>query len=54
MSGGIKVSFEIKRENKPYDRGAEFCPRTAGAPLPGRGAEDRRGGSGGGGGSGIG
>ena len=54
MSGGIKVSFDIKKENKPYDRGAGFRPRTAGAPLPGRGA-DRRGGSGGGGnGSGIG
>ena len=36
-----------------FDRGAGFRPRTAGAPLPGRGA-DRRGGSGGGGGSGIG
>ena len=38
-----------KKENKPYDRGAGFRPRTTGAPLPGRGVEDRRGGSGGGG-----
>ena len=36
-----------------FDRGAGFRPRTAGAPLPGRGA-DRRGGSGGGGSSGTG
>ena len=42
-----------KTENKPYDRGAGFRPPTAGAHLPGRGA-DRRGGSDGGGGSGTG
>ena len=53
MSGGVKVWFDIKKANKPYDRGAGFRPRMAGAPLPGRGA-DRRGGSSGGGGSGIG
>ena len=40
-----------KTENKPYDRGAGFRPPTAGAHLPGRGA-DRRGGSGGGSGGG--
>ena len=53
MSGGGKVWFDIKKANKPYDRGVGFCPRMAGAPLPGRGA-DRRGGSSGGGGSGSG
>ena len=53
MSGGIKVSFDIKK-GKQTLRSPGFRLRTAGAPLPGRGA-DRCGGSGGSGsGSGTG